>query len=149
MVYSIEEERKLLEKKLKSLGIILNRNYFSAHKGLHPLLSIPLSFSPIYYVFIIKFCYLVFTNDQLILLFSDFSKPEKEDHIQKINYSQVNDFTLTKYIKYDCIQFTYDGQPYYFYTDYDNWTHYYLGSNYSIDNFLNLKEQNFMGLLKS
>lgn len=147
-IYTAEQEGILLEEILKDLGIALNHNYFRAEKGVRPLLHKLFSYSMIYRGHIMKFYFLVFTEDQLILLNSDGLQGSIEKNISKINYEDIKEFTITRRFIYYCVQFEYNNKRFYFYIDADG-VYSFTGLNYSDKNFHFLKERNFMGLLKN
>ncbi|MFC6465147.1 hypothetical protein ACFP65_09250 [Marinilactibacillus sp. GCM10026970] len=148
MLYTIEQDAKRLEKTLRELGVFINHNYFRAVKGSHPFIHDPSGLGIFERRFFFKFYYLVFTTDQLIILDTVYFEEPIDDHVTKINYSDLEEFALKRYISNDYIQFNYGNKAYYFYTKYASWVYTILGETTYSMNYTLLKERNFMGLIK-
>ena len=145
-INTLEQEEDTVKDVLKEWDITINHNYFRAEKGVRPALHKLFSYSMIYLGYIMKFYYLTFTNDQLILFEAPDSRDAVKENSTRIKYEDIEKFTVEKkFIKY-CIQFKYDSKHYYFYIDADG-AYSFTGLNTSDINFHSLKERNFMGLL--
>lgn len=145
-INTLEQEEDTVKDILKQLDITINNNYFRAEKGVRPALHKLFSYSMIYLGYIMKFYYLTFTNDQLILFEAPDSRDAVKENITRIKYEDIEEFTVEKkFIKY-YIQFKYDNKQYYFYIDADG-AYSFTGLNTSDTNFHSLKKRNFMGLL--
>lgn len=146
-INNIENEENQVKELLEDSSIIINHNYFRAEKGVQPILHRILSFSMIYLGNIMKFYYLTFTSDHLILFNIDGLNDKIEDHIFRIKYADIENFAVNKIFIDYCIQFKYDSKQYYFYIDADG-GYNITDLTASQRNFQSLKEKDFMGLLK-
>lgn len=145
-IYTAEQEGKVFEEILRDLGIELNNNYFRAEKGFHPFIHRILSSSRIIKGYFMKSYFLVFTSDQLILMYRDNSKSSIDDNIVKMDYEDIQNFDVTQNFAYYCLQFKYDDKQFYFHIDADG-VFSLTERNYSDENFHALKDKDFMGLL--
>lgn len=145
-VYTLEEEDRIFEQILRNRGIQLNNNYFRANRGYHPFFQKIISIFRNLRVFLRKTYFLIFTDDQLILMHKDHSNGSIDDNIIKIEYDSIDNFDVVHQRIYYRIQFEYDNEEFYFYIDADGVLSI-RESEFSRDNFHTLKDDNFMGLL--
>ncbi|SFK61721.1 hypothetical protein SAMN04488569_10586 [Marinilactibacillus piezotolerans] len=147
-IYTIEQEKEVLEETMKSLGYNLNHNYFIADRGLRPFLQAIFDHYPISVSMFLGSYSLLFAEDHLVMLnmkYLEYDDPKK--YVQKIKYEEITDFFVSRpFIKY-CLGFKANGKRYYFYID-ANGSYSFTGLNYSDKNFQYLLEDHFKGLLK-
>lgn len=147
-IYTIEQEKEVLEETMKSLGYNLNHNYFIADRGLRPFLQAIFDHYPISVSMFLGSYSVLFAEDHLVMLsmkYLKYDNPEK--YVQKIKYEEITDFFVSRpFVKY-CLGFKANGQRYYFYID-ANGSYSFTGLNYSDKNFQYLLEDHFKGLLE-
>lgn len=153
--YTIQDEKRKLERFLSSRNIGLNNNYFRAERGPKPILF---RLGVLFYqlrVYMFKHYFLTFTSDYLILLFKDKEGQFNDENMVKINHYKLNDFSFTEKYGYYCISFTYEDKNYYFYLSnrlsgqFLDYFFNFNSKNYSYTNLASLERRNFMGLLKN
>jgi len=145
-IYTAEQEGALFEKILRDLGITLNNNYFRVEKGFRPFLHRILSRSRIYRGYITKSYFLAFTEGQLTVMYRDHPRGSIDDNIVRMDFDDIQNFSVTKGVITYCLQFEYENEQFYFYIDADGF-YQITKYNYSNENFHALKERDFMGLL--
>ncbi|WP_413527610.1 hypothetical protein [Marinilactibacillus psychrotolerans] len=147
-IYTIEQQKEVLEETMKSLGYNLNHNYFIADRGLRPFLQAIFDHYPISVSMFLGSYSVLFAEDHLVMLsmkYLEYDNPEK--YVQKIKYEEITDFFVSRpFVKY-CLGFKANGKRYYFYID-ANGSYSFTGLNYSDKNFQYLLEDHFKGLLK-
>lgn len=142
-IYTIEQEQRILEKKIRDLGIFLNDNYIRAEKGPRPFFYNYFSLAPTNAF--MKRYFLAFSDDQLVLIHSNYLEEEADKYITRIDHEEIKNFTV-KNAKHYCIQFEYEEKMCYFYVPTGrNFAN--LRANYSEENFFSLWERGFKGLL--
>lgn len=152
--YTIQDEKNRLESFLRKENIEVNHNYLRMEKGPKPLLYRTMTLSHQLRFKILEFCFLIFTEDCLILLSQNEDYEFSSDNMIKIKFSDLHDFSFRRKYSDYCISFEYGKKDYYYYlTD-------RLGSrvldkifnlktkNYSYENLVYLKKTNFKGLLQ-
>ncbi len=147
-IYTAEQERYQFEEILRDLGITLNNNYFRVKKGFRPFLHRIFSRSRIYRGNITQSYFLAFTENQLVMMYRDHPRGSINDNIVKIDFDDIDNFSVSKGIIYYCLQFEHENESFYFYIDADG-SFQITEHNYSNENFHVLKAKNFNGLLRN
>jgi len=142
-IYTIEQEQRILEKKIRDLGIFLNDNYIRAEKGPRPLFYNYFSLAPTNAF--MKRYFIAFSDDELVLIHLNYLEEEDDKYITRIKHDDIKHFTVRNAKNY-CIQFEYRDKRFYFYVPTGgNFAN--LETNYSEKNFFSLWERGFKGLL--
>lgn len=101
-IYTIEQEKEVLEETMKSLGYNLNHNYFIADRGLRPFLQAIFDHYPISVSMFLGSYSVLFAEDHLVMLsmkYLEYDDPKK--YVQKIKYEEITDFFVSRpFVKY-------------------------------------------------
>jgi len=150
--YTLQDEKKTLERFLRKENIECYRNYLRMEKGPRPIFYKVITLSHQLRFRILEFYYLVFAEDYLILLTQDKEYKFSTNNMIKINHSDIHDFSFQRKYGAYCIFFTHLNKEYYFYFN-DSFSTRVLTNifdtetkNYSRENLVYLEKMNFMGL---
>ncbi|WP_347297813.1 hypothetical protein [Dolosigranulum savutiense] len=145
--YSLDDEKQAVEKVMKRLGLEPDENYFRTDRYVHPFFFYWPFSSWIIFNFAREWCYLIFTDDELIVLPLESGSDTIGDEVIRIVHSDVQDFKVKRALMSVHIRFSHAGESYYLYLD--GYGVFDRGSDsYSPDHYQVIKSRDFYGLGK-